>query len=144
MPEPRVSRALKRAVTRRAQGCCEYCHSQEQFSATTFSVEHILPRTRGGETEPGNLALSCQGCNGHKYTKTEAPDPVTGATVPLFHPRLHVWSEHFAWTEDYTVVVGLTATGRATMEALHLNRRGLINQRRSLRLTGEHPPGSTL
>jgi hypothetical protein len=38
------------------------------------------------------------------------------------------------------VIIGLTATGRAIVEALHLNRSELLNLRRMLRAVGEHPP----
>jgi hypothetical protein len=97
-----------------------------------FSLEHIDPRSQEGETSLENLALSCQGCNNHKYTKTHARDPATGVLVPLFHPRRQPWSEHFAWNDGATLVIGISPTGRATVEALRLNREGLINLRRVL------------
>ena len=85
-----------------------------KFATQSFSVEHILPRTKGGSSELENLALSCQGCNNHKFTKIKGIDPVTEQTVPLFHPREQQWREHFAWNEDYTLMIELTPTGRAT------------------------------
>jgi 5-methylcytosine-specific restriction endonuclease McrA len=106
-----------------------------------FAIEHILPREAGGPTVLDNLAWSCQGCNGHKHTKTHAVDPVSHEVVPLYHPRQHRWQEHFAWSADYELVVGLTPTGRATVEALHLNREGVVNLRRALYAFGKHPPG---
>jgi 5-methylcytosine-specific restriction endonuclease McrA len=87
MPEVRVTARQKAAVARRARGLCEYCRSPTDYSPQAFSVEHILPRAAGGPTRVDNLALACQGCNNHKFTKTEAPDPTTGEMVPLFHPR---------------------------------------------------------
>ncbi len=75
----------------------------------------------------------------HKYAKTEAPDPVTGKSVPLFHPRRQQWTNHFAWSKDYTLVIGQTPTGRATVEALQLNRDGNVNLRRLLYAAGVHP-----
>jgi hypothetical protein len=87
-----------------------------------------------------NLALSCQGCNGHKHTKTQAADPVTKQAVPLFHPRQQLWQDHFTWSSDYTMVIGLTQVGRATVKALQLNREGLLNLRRALFILGDHPP----
>ena len=131
---------LLRLVEERANKCCEYCRALEDFSPQSFSVEHILPIHIGGETVSANLALSCQGCNNHKATKTTATDPATGETVSLFHPRLQKWREHFAWNADYTEIVGLTSTGRATVKELQLNRRGLVNLRRVLYSAGEHPP----
>jgi hypothetical protein len=58
----------------------------------------------------------------------------------LFNPRRDKWTTHFAWTDDATQVLGLTAIGRATVEALQLNRAALINLRRALIKAGEHPP----
>jgi len=140
MREPRVTERQRRTVTRRAQNCCEYCGSQADFSQDPFSVEHIIPRSRGGGNDLRNLALSCLGCNGIKSTSTTAVDPITGSEEPLFHPRRQRWTDHFAWTGEFTRVVGLTAVGRATVEKLLLNRPGLVNQRRVLRAQGEHPP----
>ena len=74
MPEERVAGQLKKAVSDRAQGCCEYCQSQSRFAMQPFSVEHIVPRSQGGATTLENLALACQGCNNHKYNKTKGRD----------------------------------------------------------------------
>jgi hypothetical protein len=140
MTERRVTAEEKRNVVRRAGGCCEYCRSQQRFGTEPFSAEHIEPRSEGGKTVLENLALSCQGCNNHKFTKAESHDPVTGEAVPLYHPRKQRWEDHFAWSVDFTEVVGLTPIGRATVVALHLNREGLVNLRRVLYAVGEHPP----
>ena len=83
--------------------------------------------------------MACQGCNGHKYTKMSGRDPVTGTTVPLFHPRRQRWRDHFVWNDDFQFIIGRTPIGRATVEALHLNREGLINLRRLLYPAGELP-----
>jgi hypothetical protein len=106
----------------------------------TFSAEHIQPRSRRGETLFGNLAWACQGCNNHKYNKSSARDPLTGEVVPLFNPRRRHWAEHFTWNEDGTLILGLSPVGRATVEALHLNRKGLVNLRQVLFSVREHPP----
>ncbi len=135
-----MSARVKRAVTERAGACCEYCFSQLRFSPDPFSVEHIIPVARGGSNDDSNLALSCQGCNNRKYTDTAAIDPVTGETVALYHPRQHIWGEHFCWNDDFTHLIGLSPTGRATIARLHLNREGVVNLRRLLLLIGAHPP----
>jgi hypothetical protein len=99
-----------------------------------------VPRAAGGTHDLSNLAFSCLGYNNFKYIHTEAADPTTGETVPLYHPRRDSWSDHFAWREEFTEIVGLTATGRATVVRLQLNRLGVVNLRRVLRLAGVHPP----
>lgn len=55
---------------------------------------------------------------------------MTGAVVPLFHPRRDVWAEHFAWDDEGMVIDGLTPTGRATVAALRMNRLPIVRLRR--------------
>ena len=96
MSEKHIPAALRRLVADRSMHCCEYCRTQAQYSADAFIVDHITPRSLGGSTTHDNLALCCYGCNQHKPRRTAAPDPVTDARVPLFHPPEHRWEEHFA------------------------------------------------
>ena len=140
MPEPRLNARQREEVIRRAYGCCEYCLSQELYSPDPFSVEHIIPLARGGTHDLENLAWACQGCNSRKYVSILALDPVTGETVPLYHPRRHRWLDHFVWNEDCSLVMGLTPTDRATTEKLRLNRPGVVNLRRILFAMDLHPP----
>jgi len=140
MSKKRLTRKQKQAVFERARGCCEYCLCQACFNPDPLSSEHVIPRHRGGATTLDNLALCCQACNNHKHTKTDATDPLTGETVPLYHPRKQRWRDHFTWNDDSTIIIGLTPSGRATVETLHLNRSSLINLRKVLRSNGEHPP----
>lgn len=142
MSENRVTAPQKKSVVKRANGCCEYCISQERFAIQAFSAEHIIPKSQGGETNLDNLALSCQGCNNHKYNKTQGRDPISGEIVPLYHPRQQLWNDNLAWNNDFTLVIGLTPTGRATVETLQLNREGVVNLRRVLYAMGEHPPAT--
>jgi hypothetical protein len=137
-----ISAHDRKTVAERAGYCCEYCRSQLKFSADSFSVEHVIPRSCGGSEDLSNLALSCQRCNNAKFVATEAVDPLTGAVARLFHPREHDWAEHFAWSSDYLLIHGLTPIGRATVDRLQLNRPGVVNLRRILRDAGEHPPHS--
>lgn len=140
MPESRTRAELRRLTMTRAQDCCEYCLSQARYSTHPFVIEHIIPRVRGGLTTASNLALSCQGCNNHKYTKTKARDPLTKKLALLFHPRKHTWTDHFTWSANYKLILGLTPIGRATVEALQLNRAEVVNLRSLLFAHGEHPP----
>jgi hypothetical protein len=140
MAEQRVTVRQKRAVMERANNCCEYCHAPEPYAPDAFAIEHIVPRVLGGSTSLDNLALSCQGCNGHKYAKMEGLDPLTNSICPLFHPRQHVWREHFTWNEDFTEIVGSTPVGRTTVATLQMNRAKLVNFRRILYVAGKPPP----
>ena len=140
MTENKLNIQIKQQVRATAKGCCEYCLSQEKFATQRFSIEHIQPLSKGGQTALNNLALSCQGCNNYKYNKTEGEDSVSDRIISLYHPRQKHWQEHFNWNQDYTLIIGLTPTGRATVKVLRLNRENLVNLRRILYAAGEHPP----
>ncbi|NOT63116.1 MAG: HNH endonuclease [Acidobacteria bacterium] len=140
MSRPYVPAELRRLVFKRARGCCEYCRCQVRYSPGSFHIEHIHPVELGGATSAENLALACQGCNSHEYTKTIAHDPATALPVALFHPREQNWADHFGWNEDCSLVLGLTPSGRATVIALQLNRERVVNLRRVLYQAHEHPP----
>ena len=140
MPRPRVSRRDRQVVAERANGRCEYCQSPERFSTQAFAVEHVIPLSRGGLSVLENLAYACLGCNGHKYNKIEAPDPTDSKLAGLYNPRRQEWRDHFKWSDDFSHIVGLTPTGRATVSALQMNRPGVVNIRRALFAIGAHPP----
>ena len=131
---------LRRIVSERASRCCEYCLAQAKFSSDPMTIDHIQPHSLEGITELENLALCCFGCNQHKSERISYIDSLSEKIVPLFHPRQNNWNEHFVWNESFTLIIGLTSTGRATIDALKLNRTGLVNLRRALFQIGEHPP----
>ena len=105
-------------------------------------IEHIIPLAANGETVVENLWLAYPLCNGHKATKTENPDPQTRQIVPLFNPRHQTWGEHFQWSANGIEIIGKTATGRATVIALHLNNEHFVQARHRWVLAGWHPPES--
>lgn len=140
----RSSAELRTLVTRRANGLCEYCQTPESFATERFSIEHIEPRAAGGLSVTANLALACQGCNGHKAKRTAAIDPQIQTAVPLFHPRLQRWQEHFAWGQGHLRILGLTPSGRTTIMLLHLNRPSLLRLRSALIAINAHPPSNSI
>ena len=132
----RIPQALRRAVLAAAQGRCAYCLSPEHMMGVVFEIDHVIPRSVGGRTQLDNLCLSCPTCNRHKARRLEARDPLSRRVVPLFHPNHDIWSHHFAWSADEAYILGLTPTGRATVEALHCNRPAMLLLRRYWRMTG--------
>jgi hypothetical protein len=110
------------------------------YSSQPFVMEHIIPVTEDGDTTLENLALACGGCNGHKYNKVEALDPASKKQASLYHPRRQTWQDHFGWSADYLKIIGITTTGRATVDALKLNRPGVVNLRKLMLMEGSHPP----
>jgi HNH endonuclease len=135
-----MSSKLKIFVFERAKGFCEYCKSPANISSQPFVIEHIIPKSKGGLNDVENLALSCQGCNNHKFTKLSAIDFLSNQEVSIFNPRLEIWENHFSWSDDVLEIIGLTAIGRASVEAMKLNRNELKNLRELLFFVGKHPP----
>lgn len=93
----------------------------KEYSADQFETDHLHPRALGGSDDEENLWLACRSCNGFKGVQTHAVDPLTGDMVSLYNPRHDVWTIHFTWSENSIEIIGLTPTGRATVEALKLN-----------------------
>jgi hypothetical protein len=140
MSRDHIPKALRERVATRAGFRCGYCRTSSFLVGTLFEIDHIVPESFGGKTEEDNLWLACPTCNGHKSDRTWALDSVSGETVRLFDPRNQTWTEHFAWSEAGDEIIGLTPTGRATAEALHLNRPVLVYARCLWVRWGCHPP----
>jgi hypothetical protein len=129
---------LQRLVLLRARGHCEYCGLSQEGQEAQFHVDHVVPVVHRGETIEENLALACVSCSLRKAARQRARDPQTGAEAMLFNPRVQAWDEHFRW--DGTRILGLTPTGRATVEALKMNRLLILAIRTEEALRGRHPP----
>jgi hypothetical protein len=122
-------RSFYAAVARRAGHRCEYCHAPESFFPHRLCIDHIVPEGRGGPTSLANLALCCYGCQFQKLSFESGTDPTTHQTIHLFHPRRQRWTRHFRWSNDGVRLVGLTRTGRATIERLRMNNERQIEAR---------------
>jgi len=130
--------SLRRLVIQRANNRCEYCGISQVGQVATFHIDHIIPSVAGGETKEENLALACVSCSLRKGSRKNLKDRETGEVVLIFNPRQQRWKEHFIW--DGVRVVGLTATGRATSQALDFNRPTMLAIRTEEVLLGRHPP----
>jgi len=141
MARVQIPLETERRIRTEARERCGYCLSPQHLVMARLHVEHIIPRSKGGSDDELNLWLSCPICNGHKSDKTHGFDDETGATVPLFNPRTQRWFDHFRWAADGIGIVGLTAIGRATVAALHLNDDpDALGIRSYWVLAGWHPP----
>ena len=138
-----VPAALRRRIRARFIDRCAYCLTAEALIAATFEIEHIIPRSAGGETVFDNLCLACPTCNRYRAYRQTAIAPLLGHTVPLFHPQHQHWEEHFGWNADATMILDLTPIGQAPIEALRMNRPALIRLRRMWVRMREHPPRVT-
>ncbi|OCQ90303.1 HNH endonuclease [Oscillatoriales cyanobacterium USR001] len=138
--QSQINEKTKQQVRERAKFLCEDCHASEQWQYVQFTIDHVIPLTKGGADNLDNLALACFHCNRQKSDKIEALDPETQQIVALFNPRQNQWSQHFIWSTNRLLLLGVTPIGRATVITLNCNRDRLINIRMADLEVGRHPP----
>ncbi|MBX9703343.1 MAG: HNH endonuclease [Silvanigrellaceae bacterium] len=51
-----------------SSGMCYYC--KNKFPHKEFTMDHIVPLSRGGTTTPGNVVPACRPCNQTKGVDT--------------------------------------------------------------------------
>lgn len=129
--------SLRVEVIERAENRCEYCRLHQAGQEATFHIDHVKPTKNGGHTSLNNLALACVSCSLHKSAKEFVTDNETNELVPVFNPRTQKWGDHFQWSQFE--MVGLTATGRATIKALKQNRPLILAIREEEQILGRHP-----
>ena len=67
-----------RGILERDERVCQYCGPTGRKATT---VDHVIPKSRGGSSSPTNLVAACLECNQKKADRT----PVE-AGMPLIHP----------------------------------------------------------
>ena len=74
-------RRIREQIIKR-DGCCQMCGTEERLS-----VDHIVPRTHGGDDNPMNLQTLCSSCNSAKGGRL-FDRPKTPPTLPAsFYPE---------------------------------------------------------
>lgn len=63
---PRVSTFSKRNVLKRDKHTCQYCGQQGRY----LTIDHVLPKSRGGQSNWKNVVAACEPCNKKKANKT--------------------------------------------------------------------------
>lgn len=132
-----ITASLRQLVRQRAAGACEYCKLHETFAMYSHEIDHVIALKHGGKTTLENLVLACMPCNRHKGSDLTTFDPITGQTAVLFNPRTQNWTQHFR--VEGVLILGLTATGRATVFLLKMNESSRLPLRQSLVSQGLYP-----
>jgi 5-methylcytosine-specific restriction endonuclease McrA len=68
IPHPVMLAPTRRSVTLRDNYTCQYCGSTPGRAQLT--VDHIIPRSRGGQTAWENVVSACRSCNMRKGDRT--------------------------------------------------------------------------
>jgi len=85
----------RREVLRRDKYTCQYCGSTKQLT-----LDHVIPRSKGGKHSWDNVVIACSGCNSRKGDRTPAQAGLVLRTKPKtpIHPAV-AFAEQF-WREQ--------------------------------------------
>lgn len=85
----------RREVLRRDQYQCQYCGSPKQLT-----LDHVIPRSKGGKHSWNNVVIACQSCNSRKGDRTpqEAGMFLNAKPKAPTHPAV-AFAEQF-WREQ--------------------------------------------
>jgi 5-methylcytosine-specific restriction endonuclease McrA len=96
---PKVLRLLRRSYQKyqpsfskisiflRDKGSCAFCG--DRLSHKTFTIDHVIPTSRGGSNAWLNVVTACKGCNGKKGART----PSEAKMTLLYQPRVPLRTE---------------------------------------------------
>lgn len=101
----------RRNIYKRDHYTCQYCH--KQLGSEDLTIDHVLPRSRGGTSTWENCVLACLECNKRKADKTPSEahmplrkDPVRPKWRPLYARhvvKIESWSKFLSeayWTVE--------------------------------------------
>ncbi|SEJ40557.1 5-methylcytosine-specific restriction endonuclease McrA [Deinococcus reticulitermitis] len=92
----------RRNVLRRDHFVCQYCGGHDELT-----LDHVLPRSRGGRHAWDNVVTACRGCNQRKGNRTpeEAAMPLrTRPHAPTFGVYAHGQFAH--WQPEWSGYIG--------------------------------------
>lgn len=78
----------RKNVVWRDKNICQYC--TKLFSYSELTMDHIIPKSRGGEKSWTNIVTSCKKCNSAKGNRT----PQEARMVLIKQPKIPKWSIH--------------------------------------------------
>jgi 5-methylcytosine-specific restriction endonuclease McrA len=84
VPYKRTAPLSRRAVFARDQGKCQYCGRAAE------SIDHVIPRSKGGTHTWDNVVACCRRCNTYKSDRLLADCSLELATTPSA-PTQYVW-----------------------------------------------------
>jgi 5-methylcytosine-specific restriction endonuclease McrA len=85
----------RKNVLRRDGHVCQYCGRTDQ----TLTVDHIIPRARGGNDAWENLVAACVGCNNRKGDRTPHEANMVLRRRPI-RPNHVMFLRHFVGSVD--------------------------------------------
>ncbi len=137
MSEP-WKKHLRKLLSIRAGGRCEYCRILEYLSNFDFHIEHIIGLQHGGSSLTTNLAFACSWCNWKKGPNISSILVPDNKLISLFNPRTQNWFDHFEVTSSGWLIEK-TDVGAVTLKLLELNHSERVVERIEMMKNGFYP-----
>lgn len=92
---------------------CQYCGCQ--LNNNTLTVDHVVPRVRGGKTKWENVSCSCHRCNSRKGHRTDIKPVIApykpdyyqllqhAKTLPIVVPDAS-WIDYLGWPNELVTI----------------------------------------
>lgn len=80
-----LARPSKRNIIRRDNSECQYCGCH--VSRESVTIDHVIPKSRGGKHEWTNVVVSCKKCNAKKSNRTPTETGISPRHIPVAPKR---------------------------------------------------------
>ena len=110
----------RKTILARDNYTCQYCHTVPPKHMLT--VDHVLPRSRGGKTSWENVVTACQKCNGRKGSRTPAEANMILLTEPK-RPRYIAIAALASLEAEAGRIDGLLVVVHDRDDRVHLRRQ---------------------
>lgn len=84
-------------VYQRDNGRCQYCWMRLSMNVSTY--DHVIPRSRGGRTEWGNVIIACVPCNQRKANRTPDEAGMKLRSTPVKPKKLPAMTRPIVFNE---------------------------------------------
>jgi hypothetical protein len=103
--KPSISRFRKRILFNRDDWSCQYC--SKKLLRNNVTIDHILPKCRGGKTTWKNCVVCCKTCNKIKGSKLPHEADMKLLKQPNEPRIIHFWNLHDRkdWHRDWATFV---------------------------------------
>lgn len=101
-------RFMKYALFNRDNWLCQYCGVK--LNRMTITIDHIIPRSKGGKRTWNNCVSSCKTCNRRKGNKNLEESGLTLRTNPTIPSRFHFWDLRISseWNDNWEIYAGFS------------------------------------
>lgn len=98
---PTISRFRKVILYNRDNWSCQYCH--KRLGRSNITIDHVVPKCRGGKTTWKNCVVCCKPCNRNKGAKLPQEVNMQLLKQPSEPRIIHFWnlSDRKDWHKDW-------------------------------------------